>query len=146
MWRILAISLESIATLPAALSTLEVSGSLAGQPKDTVLLDGEKLFELAARCFCRAIKIRNDDVLLWYELALNYYKRSLRHRGDGNNRKSLIDMSVKAVKHSIELLPTRWTNWNLLGILCATIGKFDWIFYNCRIIVCDFCFYNFRGE
>lgn len=119
LWRMMANALELIASLPAEHAHLEVPGSLAGVLDDVTTLAGDQLFELAARCFCRAIKITNDDVLLWYDLARSYYMRAIRY-GDNDVTKKHLELALKTVKHTVKLMPSRWLNWNLMGVICAT--------------------------
>lgn len=113
-------ALELIASLPSEHAHLEVPGSLAGVPNEVATLIGDQLFELAARCFCRAIKISNDDVLLWYELALSYYMRANKYGGN-NASKKYLELALKTVKHTVKLMPSRWMNWNLMGVICSTV-------------------------
>lgn len=115
----LANALELIASLPSEHARLEVPGSLAGVLSDVTILVGEQLFELAARCFCRAIKISNDDVLLWYELALSYYMRASKY-GKNDSAKKYLELALKTAKHTVKLMPNRWMNWNLMGVICST--------------------------
>lgn len=72
------------------------------------------------RFYCRAIKMSNSsDELLWYELAMNYYNRSLRY-GPTESKKKYYELAAEATKYIIKLSPGRWKNWNLLGVICAT--------------------------
>ncbi|KAJ6641678.1 Tetratricopeptide repeat protein 37 [Pseudolycoriella hygida] len=119
LWRLLANALQVIACLPNSKAFLTVPGFLVNVTDEHVLLDGDKLFELSARVYYRAIKIRNSDDLLWYELGLSYYLRAIKH-GDDTNRKKILDLAVEATKHAIKLSPARWKSWNLLGVICTT--------------------------
>lgn len=74
---------------------------------------------VSSRFYCRAIKINSADVSLWYELALNYYHRALRY-GTIDTKKRFLDLAAEAAKHIIKESPTKWTYWNLLGVICAT--------------------------
>lgn len=74
------------------------------------------------RIYCRAIKIRDSDDLLWYELGLSYYLRAIKY-GDEINRKKYLDLAAEAAKHTIKISPNRWKSWNLLGVICSTKGK-----------------------
>lgn len=78
--------------------------------------------DLHFRVYCRAIKIRDSDDLLWYELGLGYYLRALKY-GNESNRKQILDLAVEATKHTIKLSASRWKSWNLLGVICTTKGK-----------------------
>lgn len=74
------------------------------------------------RVLCRAIKIRESDYLLWYELGLSYYLRAVKY-GIESNRKQILDLAVEATKRTIKLSSSRWKSWNLLGVICTTKGE-----------------------
>lgn len=121
LWRLLANALEFIGSLPISQAFLQIPGSLANVCEELTTLKGEQLFELAARCYCRAIKHCTNDVLLWYELALNYYLRAIQFHSCGTDeRVKHLNLAAETAKHTIKLLPSRWMNWNLLGVICAT--------------------------
>lgn len=75
------------------------------------------------RLYCRAIKIREFDAFLWYELGLSYYLRAIKY-GNETNRKHFLELAADTAKHTIKMSPSRWKNWNLLGVICTTKGKF----------------------
>lgn len=107
--------------MPISQAFLQVPGFLANVNEELTTINGEKLYELSARCYCRAIKICSDDVLLWYELALNYYLRAIRYCStQPEERIKFLKLAAETAKYTIKLLPTRWMNWNLLGVICAT--------------------------
>lgn len=76
------------------------------------------------RFYCRAIKMNTSDLSLWYELALNYFKRSIIYGTDETRRKYL-ELASEAAKHIIKGAPHKWKYWNLLGVICTTKGKFE---------------------
>lgn len=114
-------ALQLIGSLPAQHAHVQMLGSFAGNVSadDAVWVRDDDLFALAIRCLCRAIKIATDDPLLWYELALGYYERARTYPNTTDAGKYL-KVAMDTIKHAITLLPTRWLNWNLLGIICAT--------------------------
>ncbi|XP_062562962.1 tetratricopeptide repeat protein 37 isoform X2 [Armigeres subalbatus] len=121
LWKMLGNMLSTVAEFPNSRSQLFVEGSLAGVPhRRQALLEGEKLYELASRSFSRAIKLSPDDSLLWYELASNLYRRALRFGFSQDDSTKLMQSAVDAAKQSIKLEPSRWENWNLLGVICAS--------------------------
>lgn len=75
------------------------------------------------RFYCRAIKLNTSDVSLWYELALNYYSRSIKY-GTNETRRKYLDLAAEAAKHIIKEAPHKWKHWNLLGVICTTKGTF----------------------
>lgn len=93
--------------------------TLLAKKQSLVTLKSDKLFELAARCYCRAIKIHNEDNLLWYQLAFSYYQRASKNSDETINNEFL-KLASAAAKQSIQLNSTRWQNWNLLGVISAT--------------------------
>ncbi|XP_037044257.1 tetratricopeptide repeat protein 37 [Bradysia coprophila] len=119
LWRMLASALQVIACLPNSKAFLTVPGFLVNVKDEEVLLDGDKLFELSARVYYRAIKIRSSDDLLWYELGLSYYLRAIKY-GNATNRKEILELAAESAKHTIKLCATRWKSWNLLGVICTT--------------------------
>lgn len=74
------------------------------------------------RFYCRAIKLNASDASLWYELALNYYNRSIKY-GTCETRRKYLELSAEAVKHIIKESPHKWKYWNLLGVICTTKGN-----------------------
>ncbi|XP_039441713.1 tetratricopeptide repeat protein 37 [Culex pipiens pallens] len=120
LWKLLANVLDTVAEFPRPRSHLLIEGGLAGVAhRKNALLEGEKLFELASRCYSRAIKINGDDSLLWYELALNHYRRATRFGTVREESVKKLSSAVEAAKQAIKLEPSRWQNWNLLGVICA---------------------------
>lgn len=115
-------------------------GSLVGITEandEYKIVNCEDIFDLAARCYCRSIKINNniDTSLIWYELALNYYLHYIKYCVNDNtvqtddtqqHQKSAksekyLRLAYETIKYTIKLCPTRWQNWNLLGIICTKV-------------------------
>lgn len=120
LWRMIANALDAIGAMSSEFAILVVSGHLANVPNvDEVTLRGDELYALACRCYCRAVKLRPDDGLIWYELAANYYHRAIRY-GNREDRKHLLDRATSVAKYAVQLMPSRWQNWNLLGVVCTT--------------------------
>lgn len=127
LWRMLATALTFVARLAQALAHLEVSAQLTNRPgataDQTVRLLGPELHALAANCLSRALKIRPTDVLLWYDLALNYYQRAQKLNGADTaaKRRQHLVRADAAARYAVQLQPARWQNWNLLGVISATV-------------------------
>lgn len=120
LWRMMATALDAIAGMSSEFASLVVLGQLANVPDvEEVTLRGDELYALAGRCYCRAVKLRPDDGHIWYELAANYYLRAIKY-GNGLVRKQHMERAVSIAKHTVQLVPVRWQNWNLLGVICAT--------------------------
>lgn len=120
LWRLLANAFDFVASLPKAKAALEVPAALIGEnTEQTVLVEGDRLFELAARFYCRAIKLNSSDISLWYELSLNYYNRAMKY-GTPDTAKKYLDLAAESAKHTIRKAPQKWKHWNLLGVICTT--------------------------
>ncbi|XP_058454804.1 tetratricopeptide repeat protein 37 isoform X2 [Malaya genurostris] len=121
LWKQLGNILDTVAEFPKSKAQLLLDGTLAGvSHRSEVMLEGVKLFQLAGRCYSRAIKLRTEDSLLWYELAANHYRRAKCHGGNPEDGQNLFTLAVECAKQSIKLEPSRWQNWNLLGVICAS--------------------------
>lgn len=111
-------AMQLIGSLPKEHSCVNILGTLAGgTAANEVTVRTDDLFALAIRCYCRAIKISSRDPLLWYELALSHYERARKYP---MNAAKHLNHAMGTIKHGISLLPSRWLNWNLLGVICAT--------------------------
>lgn len=122
LWKQLGDVLDTVAYFPKHKSQLLVEAALAGvqTEQNLVKLERAKLSELAGRCYCRAVQLCPNDSLLWYEMSSNTYKRGLRFSIDNEDRFNKYLSAIAAVKQAIKLEPSRWQNWNLLGVICAT--------------------------
>lgn len=74
------------------------------------------------RFYCRAIKLSNSDLSLWYELSLNYFKRSVKY-GTEETRKKYLSLAAESAKHIIKEAPHKWKHWNLLGVISTSKGN-----------------------
>lgn len=79
---------------------------------------------IVCRFYTCAIKLNPEDSLLWHELSLCYYYFALQYGKDAETRKRHLRLAMDASKQSIQLQPSRWQNWNLLGVICTTNGEF----------------------
>uniref|UniRef100_A0AAG5CT63 Tetratricopeptide repeat protein 37 n=1 Tax=Anopheles atroparvus TaxID=41427 RepID=A0AAG5CT63_ANOAO len=133
LWHQLGKVLDTVALFPSTHSHLQVEGGLAGREyRRYALLKERQLAELAGRCYNRIIKQNPENGILWYELSKNYFQRAtmvVPSQGqaggsvvdsDRSERMKLLSMAREMAKQSIRLDPTRWQNWNLLGVICAT--------------------------
>lgn len=120
LWRSLANCFDFVASLPVSKAALEVPSALIGENSEqSVRLEGDKLFELAARFYCRAIKLNSSDISLWYELSLNYYNRAMKY-GTPETAKKYLDLAAESAKYIVRKAPHKWKHWNLLGVICTT--------------------------
>jgi superkiller protein 3 len=117
LWRLLAHILNAVGSYPQTRAYLIVSGELVAEDVETKVIQGDKLFELAARCYSRAIRLSKEDSYLWHELAITYYQRTLRYPKATDVDREALRLAGEAAKYSIKMLPTRWQNWNLLGVI-----------------------------
>lgn len=115
LWRSLANVLDFVGNLPAVYSHLTVPGALICEEKSRKL-DGEELLELAAKCYSRCLKLNRADDFIWFELVSNYYNRAMKF----SKENELLKLAFEGAKHLVKLAPSRWQNWNLLGIVSAT--------------------------
>lgn len=131
LWRQLASALSFVARLAQTHAHLAVSVELTCRPdaaadtaETTVELHSAELLALASSCLSRALKIRPDDSLLWYDLALNHYHRALKYSTAANcdapQRRQHFERAFSAARYTLQLNQTRWQNWNLLGIISAS--------------------------
>lgn len=119
LWRMLANVLDFGAGLPIEHSNLVVSGNLICEKVDSKNICSDDLYELAAKCYSRCLKLKKDDDLVWFEMSANYYLRSVRYC-QGSARKEHLELAFESAKHLVQLCGTRWQNWNLLGIIATT--------------------------
>jgi superkiller protein 3 len=56
---------------------------------------------------------------LWHELALTYYHRTVKYPKTIELDRECLRLASEAAKYCIKLLPSRWQNWNLLGVICT---------------------------
>lgn len=118
LWRMMANVMDFVGALPSVYSHLLVPGALICE-ENSRKLDGEELLDLAGKCFSRCLKLNREDDLVWFELASNYYKRAMKISKD-EARREFLNLSFEASKHLVKIAPSRWQNWNLLGIVAAS--------------------------
>lgn len=61
--------------------------------------------------------MKNEYV--WFDLISNYYKRALKSSND-ETKAEYLKLAYDGAKHLVKLAPTKWQNWNLLGIVSST--------------------------
>lgn len=118
LWRMLANILEFVGSLPEVFAHLKVPGALICEPVARKLLGGE-LVELAGKCYSRCLKLNRDDEFVWFELVASYYKRAIKFSTE-DSKLELLKLAFEGAKHLVKMAPSRWQNWNLLGIVAAT--------------------------
>lgn len=117
LWRMLANVLDFVGSLPQIYSHLMVPGALVCENSSRKLI-GEELLDLAGKCYSRCLKLNRDDDLVWFELVANYYKRATKF-SKNDAKAEFLKLAFEGAKHLVKLAPTRWQNWNLLGIISA---------------------------
>ncbi|CAO1320531.1 unnamed protein product [Diamesa hyperborea] len=90
------------AGLPIEHSNLVVTGNLICEKVESKNISGEELYELAAKCYSRCLKLKKNDDLVWFEMSANYYLRSVRYC-HGPARKECLELAFESVKHLVQL-------------------------------------------
>lgn len=118
LWRMLANVLDFVGALPEVYFHLEVPAALIceGNPRK---LTGEELVDLAAKYYLHCLKLDRDDEFVWFELVTNYYSRAMKFSSE-TGRLEFLKLAFAGAKHLVKLSPSRWQNWNLLGVISAT--------------------------
>ncbi|KAG5677413.1 hypothetical protein PVAND_007171 [Polypedilum vanderplanki] len=119
LWRTLGNILEFVATLPEIYNYLILPAAIVCE-NSSQRLNGDALMDLAQKCYCRCLKINKQDEFVWFDYVANYYKRSLRMKSDNDNKMKFLKFAYNGAKHLVKLAPSKWQNWNLLGIICTT--------------------------
>ncbi|GAB0091750.1 tetratricopeptide repeat protein 37 [Sergentomyia squamirostris] len=123
-WNLLATLLLKVGNLPENLSRIEVRTKLFTQTDDnevTIILSGDEIYELSSRCYLRALKESPRDTMLWYNLATCMYWRAAKVSDKAMMQEYLEKAQVYA-KQSIATKPSRWQNWNLMGVISVRLG------------------------
>lgn len=118
LWRSLANVLDFIALFPKLHAHMTVPGALICE-KSSRKLTAEELLDLAGKCYSRCLKLNRDDDFVWFELVTNYYQRAVTFAKD-EAKAELLKLAFNGAKHLVKLSPSRWQNWNLLGMICAS--------------------------
>lgn len=120
LWRLLANVLDFVTMLPPVYSHLDVPAVLISEENARTLI-GEELMNLASKCYLRCLKLNRNDDLIWFELVSNYYNRAIKVSNENRSiRLEYLKLAFEGAKHLVKLAPSRWQNWNILGIIAAT--------------------------
>lgn len=114
LWRMLANVLDFVGILPEKHAHLTVPAALICESTSRKLT-GDELLSLAGKCYSRCLKLSPGDEFVWFELVANHYKRAVKF-----NKLHLLKPAFAGAKHLVKLSPSRWQNWNLLGIIAVT--------------------------
>lgn len=121
VWRLLASVLDLTYKLSVQNRFLKVPGEFIGESESFVTIRDDTLMQLAARCLSKAIKVSQDDQILWRELSNNYLSRAVSNVVDtkSEEKQQFFVYAQQAAKQAIKLEPKNWENWNLLGVICV---------------------------
>lgn len=113
-WRMLGNVLDRVADLPDVHRRLTVPGALICEENARELID-EELMSLAAKCYARCLKLRPNDDYVLFDLVVNMYKRSIKSTKSPEH----LQQAFATAKYLVKVSPSKWQNWNLLGIIAA---------------------------
>jgi superkiller protein 3 len=120
LWRLLGNIFDFIGTLPECHSHLTIPAAIICEEKSKKLC-GDELLDLASKCYSRCLKINKENDFVWFDLVANYYRRSSATTARSDESKmEFIKLAYDGAKHLVKLKPSKWQNWNLLGIICAS--------------------------
>jgi superkiller protein 3 len=119
LWRLLANVLDFIASFPINFDYLIIPAAIICE-NESKKLSGDELFDLASKCYSRCLKINKQDDFVWFDLIVNYYKRSMHSHNDSGTKIEFIKLAFEGAKHLVKLSPLKWQNWNLLGIIASS--------------------------
>jgi superkiller protein 3 len=117
LWRLLGNIFDFIGTLPEIYSNLTVPAAIICEDKDKKLTNDE-LLDLASKCYSRCLKLNKENDYVWFNLVSNYYRRSLMKNDE--SKIEFLKLAFGGAKYLVKLKPSKWQNWNLLGIISAT--------------------------
>lgn len=116
LWRLLGNVFDFIGSLPEEFNHLTVPAAIICEEKSKKL-KGDDLLELASKCYSRCLKLNKENDFVWFDLVANYYRRSTAMKND--RKVEFLKLAFEGGKYLVKLKPSKWQNWNLLGIICA---------------------------
>ncbi|KAL7049781.1 hypothetical protein ACKWTF_003847 [Chironomus riparius] len=118
LWRCLGNLFDFVGSFPEIYNYLIVPATIVceNQPKK---LSGDELFDLASKCYSRCLKMSMKNDFVWFDLIANYYRRAMKTIKE-DAKAEFLKLANDGAKHLVKLAPTKWQNWNLLGIISAT--------------------------
>ncbi|CAG9862355.1 unnamed protein product [Phyllotreta striolata] len=111
LWKLIGDTCLFVTNLPEKHRHLSITEALM-EGKSTIRT--EDLFSLSASCYCRAISLTSDNILIWHDLSNCYLKHAL-HLTDKEKRNTLFTYASAAATNCSETNPNNWQHWNLLG-------------------------------
>ncbi|KAJ8909617.1 hypothetical protein NQ315_004979 [Exocentrus adspersus] len=115
LWKLLADTCFFVAKLPEKYCCMMIPKSFleGGYLKETTFVEKEDLYKMAARFYCKAINLTEDNVLIWHDLGVCYLYHAMNTEGNGKQQLFLYSLAV--ARHCTSTNPSRWQHWNLLG-------------------------------
>jgi len=118
LWRSLGNVFDFVGSFPEIYNYLEVPAAIVCENL-TKKLSGDELFDLASKCYSRCLKMNMKNDFVWFDLITNYYRRAMGNVKD-EAKVEFLKLAYDGAKHLVKLAPSKWQNWNLLGIISAT--------------------------
>lgn len=118
LWRSLGNVFDFVGSFPEIYNYLDVPAAIVCENLSKKL-SGDELFDLASKCYSRCLKMNMKNDFVWFDLITNYYKRAMGNVKD-EAKVEFLKLAYDGAKHLVKLAPSKWQNWNLLGIISAT--------------------------
>ncbi|KAG7189428.1 hypothetical protein KM043_017131 [Ampulex compressa] len=118
IWKLLGDVCYKASTMSKKYSHLKVSSILmkSDSADEYITITGFEISSLSIRCYCRALSLSQDYSFLWHDLACCYLMQ-LQHYSPTDSI-SIANKGLAAAKYAVQLCPTSWRNWNILGVIC----------------------------
>ncbi|XP_017785314.1 PREDICTED: tetratricopeptide repeat protein 37 [Nicrophorus vespilloides] len=116
LWKIAADSSYLAAQLPEKYSCImALSKLVSGSDGDmNTVIDQEDLFKFAIRCYCKAINLTEDNMLIYHDLSCCYVSYSM-YLTQAKERQEYLDKALQVIYHCVNSNPNYWQHWNVLG-------------------------------
>lgn len=118
LWRSLGNVFDFVGSFPEIYNYLDVPAAIVCENLSKKL-SGDELFDLASKCYSRCLKMNMKNDFVWFDLITNYYRRAMGNVKD-EAKVEFLKLAYDGAKHLVKLAPSKWQNWNLLGIISAT--------------------------
>ncbi|XP_063225938.1 superkiller complex protein 3 [Bacillus rossius redtenbacheri] len=123
LWKLLGNICSLASQLPDAVCGLSAHAWLVqpdpGDPARKVSLLRGSVFQLATRCYHRALALSQDNNLLWHDLAISHNLHA-DHCSEPEPRRSSRERALAAAKKSVLLGPRNWRHWDLVGVVATS--------------------------
>ncbi|KAL3287818.1 hypothetical protein HHI36_002277 [Cryptolaemus montrouzieri] len=116
LWKILGDCCMLVTRLPEKYCCLMIMRALdegihVGGDK---ILEKDDLFQLAAKCYCKALILIEDKQFLWHDLAVCYLNQA-ENCEDRDIIRKLLTKAQAIIQNCTLTNPRCWQHWNLLG-------------------------------